>query len=100
MGKIDSDTLLQKQLTASNGVIPNQVHAKEMKVILKNAEKYLPFLSERDETGLSVSEKIIALFTFTIPYYVGPLGQQHLGKECAHGWVERKEKWYCVSMEF
>jgi len=92
LGKIDSDTLLQKQLTASNGVIPNQVHAKEMKVILKNAEKYLPFLSERDETGLSVSEKIIALFTFTIPYYVGPLGQQHLGKECAHGWVERKEK--------
>lgn len=45
-----------------------------MTVTLDNAEKYLPFLLEKDETGLTVSEKILQLFTFHIPYYVGPLG--------------------------
>lgn len=89
--KIEADMFLPKQLTASNGVIPNQVHAKEMKAILKNAETYLPFLREKDKTGLSVSEKILELFTFTIPYYVGPLGQQHKGQKCAHVWAERRE---------
>lgn len=72
--KIENETFMPKQLTPSNGVIPNQLHASEMKAILTNAEKYLPFLSEQDETGLTVSEKILQLFTFHIPYYVGPLG--------------------------
>ncbi|RGF38719.1 hypothetical protein DW059_14925 [Roseburia sp. AF42-8] len=35
---IENETFLPKQLTASNGVIPNQVHAREMKKILSNAE--------------------------------------------------------------
>ena len=72
--KIDNETFMPKQLTASNGIIPNQLHAIEMKAILTNAEKYLPFLLEKDETGLTVSEKILQLFSFHIPYYVGPLG--------------------------
>lgn len=72
--RIENETFMPKQLTASNGVIPNQLHASEMKAILDNAEEYLPFLLEKEETGLTVSEKIIQLFTFHIPYYVGPLG--------------------------
>lgn len=72
--KIDNETFMPKQLTASNGVIPNQLHAAEMKAILINAEQYLPFLLHTDESGLTVSQKIVALFTFHIPYYVGPIG--------------------------
>lgn len=72
--KIENETFMPKQLTSSNGVIPNQLHASEMKAILANAEKYLPFLLEKDESGLTVSQRIVELFTFHIPYYVGPIG--------------------------
>ena len=88
---IENETFLPKQLTASNGVIPNQVHAKEMKKILSNAERYLPFLREKDETGLSVSEKIMKLFSFQIPYYVGPTTEKS-NKDGGNGWVVRKEE--------
>lgn len=72
--KIKNETFMPKQLTAANGIIPNQLHAAEMKAILKNAEQYLPFLLEKDESNLTVSERIVKLFTFHIPYYVGPIG--------------------------
>lgn len=72
--RIENETFMPKQLTVSNGVIPNQLHAFEMKTILTNAEKYLPFLTDTDESGQTVSEKIMQLFTFHIPYYVGPIG--------------------------
>ena len=88
---IENETFLPKQLTVSNGVIPNQVHAEEMKKILSNAENYLSFLSEKDETGLSVSEKILKLFTFQIPYYVGPTTEKS-NKDGGNGWVVRKEE--------
>lgn len=88
---IENETFLPKQLTASNGVIPNQVHAKEIKKILSNAESYLPFLREKDETGLSVSEKIMKLFSFQIPYYVGPTTEKS-SKDGGNGWVVRKEE--------
>lgn len=72
--KIENETFMPKQLTASNGVIPNQLHVAEMRAILSNAEVYLPFLLTRDESGLTVSERIVELFKFHIPYYVGPIG--------------------------
>ncbi|MBO6271350.1 type II CRISPR RNA-guided endonuclease Cas9 [bacterium] len=72
--KIDAGSFLPKQLTGSNGVIPNQVYAREMKQILANASTYLPFLTEKDESGLTTSERILQIFTYHIPYFVGPLG--------------------------
>lgn len=92
LNEMDKETFLPKQLTASNGVIPNQVHAIEMKKILNNAEGYLPFLREKDESGLTVSERIIELFQFQIPYYVGPLNLQHEGKREGHAWAVRKKQ--------
>ena len=74
LSEIDNETFMPKQLTASNGVIPNQLHVAELKAILVNAEKYLPFLLEVDESGLTVSQRIVELFRFHIPYYVGPIG--------------------------
>lgn len=85
--EIKNENFLPKQLTASNGVIPNQVHAKEMKRILENAEEYLPFLKEIDESGYTVSERILKLFTFQMPYYIGPTST-----DSKTGWIIRKEK--------
>ena len=85
LDQMEKEQFLPKQLTGANGVIPNQVHRKEMARILKNAESYLPFLKEQDASGYTVSERILKIFSFQIPYYVGPLGA---GSKT--GWVQRK----------
>lgn len=90
LADIDKELFLPKQLTFANGVIPNQVHAREMKAILNNAEQYLPFLTEKDESGLTVSERILKLFSFQIPYYVGPVTTKS-SRDGGNGWVVRKE---------
>ena len=86
LNKIELDSFLPKQKIKDNGVIPRQVHQKELEIILKNAEKYFTWLAEKDETDLSVSEKIIKIFKFKIPYYVGPLNLKS-----PFAWIERKE---------
>lgn len=91
LDEISKETFMPKQLTASNGVIPNQVHLREMKKILSNAETYLPFLKEKDESNLTVSERIIALFSFQVPYYIGPTSENSK-KNNGNGWVVRKEE--------
>lgn len=88
--RIDLGTFLPKQKTKNNNVIPYQLHLNELKAILTNAEKYLPFLTVKDKDGLSVSDKIIATFKFRIPYYVGVLN-----KKSEFSWVIRtNEKIY------
>lgn len=89
--KMDADSFLPKQLTSDNGVIPNQLHVQELRGILKNAEEYHSFLKVKDDSGLSVSEKIVEIYKFQIPYYVGPLGQAYKDKKGYHVWSERKE---------
>ena len=90
LSEIEREQFLPKQLTASNGVIPNQVHAKELKVILGNAESYLQFLKEKDDSGLTISERIIKLFSFTIPYYIGPVSKD-ISRGIGTGWAVRKD---------
>lgn len=85
--ELDQETFLPVQVTKDNGVIPYQVNEIELKKILKNAEKYLPFLSQKDESGLTVSEKVIKIFEFRVPYYVGPLNVH----QNEHAWAVRKE---------
>ena len=92
LDKIDKDCFLEKQLTSNNGVIPNQVHTIELKRILSNVEKYLKFLQDIDEDGLSVKDKIIQLFEFQIPYYVGPLGREFNGVKGYNNWAVRTEE--------
>lgn len=92
--EIEKGTFLPKQITTSNGVIPNQVHKKELKKILTNAEIYLPFLSSKDESGLTVSERIVEMFSFQIPYYVGPISYSLDEKATTYRnnvWSVRKE---------
>ena len=87
LNEIDLQTFLPKQTNKDNGVIPHQLHEFELRKILENAGRYLPFLNETDESGLTKSEQIIAMFCFRIPYYVGPLN-----KNSSHGWIVRSDE--------
>ncbi len=90
LSEIKNENFLLLQRSSENRVIPNQVYRKEMSMILKNAEAYLPFLCVKDELGLTVTEKLLELFSFRVPYYVGPVStnsQQSGG----NGWVVRRE---------
>lgn len=82
--KLELNNFCPKQVNGDNRVIPYQLYYCELKKILENAEKYLPFLSESDEYG-SVSDKILSIMQFRVPYYVGPLASG--GK---HAWITRK----------
>lgn len=86
LSELEKESFLPKQMTYANGVIPNQLHEREMRRILENASRHLDFLNEKDESGLTVAEKIIRLFTFQIPYFVGPVSQNYKG----NGWAVRK----------
>lgn len=90
---IEAGQFLPKAVSKINGVIPHQMQEQELSAILKKAETYLPFLKERDQYG-TVSDKILQLLTFRIPYYVGPLNTAHAGDDGKTGfaWAVRKEK--------
>ena len=84
---IEQGSFLPKQREKVNAVIPNQVYATELNKILDNAKNYLPFLTEKDGSGLTGKERLMMLFRFRIPYFVGPL---QTAKD-SNAWVVRKE---------
>lgn len=86
-GLIKDNSFYPKLRGVINGLVPYQLNLKELKAILHNAEGYLPFLKDKDSKGLSVSDKLISLFTFRIPYYVGPLN-----KNSDRAWIERTDE--------
>jgi CRISPR-associated endonuclease Csn1 len=53
--KIKNGTFLPKLRSSENGVIPYQLNRQELVQILKQASKYLPFLTKVDSDGLSVA---------------------------------------------
>ena len=71
--RLDLNLFMPKQHNNDNRLIPHQMYRYELKVILKNAEAYLPFLAKKDADGLTPAEKILSIFDFKIPYFVGPL---------------------------
>ena len=64
--EIEKGSFLPKQVTKDNGVIPHQIHLHELDHIIQNLQSRIPLLKEQ-------GEKIRQIFTFRIPYYVGPL---------------------------
>lgn len=76
--------LCPKQVNSDNRVIPHQVYLAELEEILGNAKEYLPFLN-KEEDGLTVCEKIISVFKFKIPYFVGPLNSSS-----NYAWLKRR----------
>lgn len=87
--RLENKTFMPKQVTGDNRVIPYQLYWYELNKILENAKGYLPFLWERDKDGVSGAEKILAIFTFRIPYYVGPLKEKEENGKYYH-WMVRK----------
>ena len=86
--RIDAQSFLPKQKDTDNRVIPHQLYLYELNKILENASAYIPFLREKDADGLSGADKIRSIFTFRVPYYVGPLNP--FSKE--HAWIRFKAK--------
>lgn len=91
--KINAGQFLPKAVSKINGVIPHQLQEQELRAILAKAETYLPFLKKADRYG-TVSDKIMSLLTFRIPYYVGPLNTAHQKENGTEGfaWAVRKEE--------
>ena len=71
--KMDNQTLLLRQNSNQNGILPMQLNLAELKIILHNQSPFYPFLKEADDKGITNLQKIIEIFKFKIPYYVGPL---------------------------
>lgn len=93
--EIAAGTFMPKCVTKDNAVIPMQINKAELQTILKNAQASFPFLCKEDETGHTVCDKILSIFNFRIPYYVGPLNP-HSNKS----WIVRTgEKIYPWNFE-
>ena len=91
--RIKNDKAFPKQTSKGNGVIPMQINLVELEKIIANAQKHFAFLTVKDESGLSIGEKIIEIMKFRIPYYVGPLAGTELARAKRRCWVVRgKEK--------
>ncbi len=61
MGGLNLRQFLPKQKNTDNRVIPHQLYEYELKKILDNASKYLPFLKQ-SEDGMSNEDKILVYF--------------------------------------
>ena len=86
LDRAENNLLCPKQVNTDNCVIPYQLYYHELKCILKNAEKYIPELKVSDGEK-SVTDKILSLMTFRIPYYVGPLVSSD---KSDNAWMVRK----------
>lgn len=87
ISRLDTLSFMPKQRTTDNRVILHQLYQYELIKILDNSAVYLPFLNEVDEGGLSVKEKIISIFLYKLPYYVGPLNSNS-----EYSWLKRREE--------
>lgn len=81
--EIEKETFLPKQVNKDNGVIPHQIHQYELEKIIENLSDRILFLQEN-------GEKIKQLFTFRIPYYVGPLTKNVNEEYHKFSWAVRK----------
>lgn len=57
---------LSRQRIRDNGAIPHQIHQYELEKIIDNQATHYPFLAQN-------RDKLISIFTFKLPYYIGPL---------------------------
>lgn len=88
LSRLQARTFLPKQKDGDNRVIPQQLYRYELQEILNHAQEYLPMLLEADEDGITVKEKILSIFEFKIPYFVGPLHKTDSNK----AWLVRKQE--------
>lgn len=82
------NAFMPKQVSKNNGAIPFQIVRYQLKALLEKVSKHHPFLLKKDETGLTIIDKLLSIIEFRIPYYVGPLNTAH-GK---YTWITRKSQ--------
>ena len=86
--EVENGTLLPKQRSSENAIIPCSFYYTELYNLLHSASSYLPCLSASDPgKGPSNIDKILKIFSFKLPYYIGPLNR---GSEFS--WFSRKEE--------
>lgn len=96
MDLIDAEKFMPKQRTSQNGVIPHQLHQRELDEIIEHQSKYYPWLVEinPNKHDLHLAKyKIEQLVAFRVPYYVGPMitpKDQAESAETVFSWMERK----------
>ena len=95
MHRIGDLSIFETQVSVDNSVIPYQINLAELDKILKVQSKNFAFLSEKDDAGVSVYDKIKALLTFRIPYYVGPLNNHS-----KFSWIVKKSQEKIVPWNF
>ena len=95
MERLEQKIFLPKQVAGENRVIPYQLYYYELKKILEHAAGYLPFLQEKDSEGYTNTEKLLSVFTFRIPYFIGPLQEKS-----TFAWIERKKSGYIYPWNF
>lgn len=94
---IDKNQFMPKQRTNQNGVIPYQLHLKELDKIIENQSKYYPWLAElnpNEKRRNRAKYKLSELVAFRVPYYVGPLitkENQAKSSGKSFAWMIRKE---------
>ncbi|QHU91108.1 type II CRISPR RNA-guided endonuclease Cas9 [Candidatus Saccharibacteria bacterium oral taxon 955] len=64
--RAELEEFLSRQRIRDNGAIPHQIHQYELERIIDNQAQYYPLLAQN-------RDKIISIFTFKLPYYIGPL---------------------------
>ena len=89
MSDLELNDFMPKQIDGDNRVIPYQLYWHELNKILENAKNYIPFLTEQDEDGITGADKILSVFEFRVPYYVGPLKEKDEKNKYNH-WMVRK----------
>ena len=85
LARLEAHTFMPKQVNGENRVIPYQLYYHELVCLLNKAEQYLPFLQATDHDGISNRDKLLSIFTFRIPYFVGPLN-----KDSSFSWLKRR----------
>lgn len=88
---MEKENFLPRISDADNGVMPQQLNYSELVAILANLEKNYPELALTDENGLSKTDKIKRIFTFKIPYYIGPLVKNDDETKKSNAWIVKKK---------
>lgn len=97
VNEIELDQFMPKQRTSQNGVIPHQLHQKELDEIIENQKQYYPFLAEpnpNEKRKPHAQFKLDELIAFKIPYYVGVLitkEEQQAQSGAKFAWMKRKQ---------
>lgn len=97
---IDNTEFMPKQRDAVNGVIPHQLHQRELELIIQNQQQYYPFLAVKANPG-DRETMIEQLLSFRVPYYAGPLvdrdfikisnNQKQIARNTKFAWMKRRE---------